>query len=203
MEDEELSRICKRRELATAEVNRVRGDFLAAMIDLEAHLDRAIVYFFSPDEFRIFIDTILERMSFMTKIDTLRKMLRLVEIDESRRAFVKEVDALRVERNKFAHQGFDFEGNSYMFEGADYELYRMERLDPGPRFEDIIRLSDLRALVERARTAAELALVVSKEITAAHDPPRDYFQRPGWDPRGRFGVLPEPLSAEGPPDLTE
>jgi len=36
---------------AVAELNRVRGEFLAAIIDLEAHIDRLIVFFFAPDEF--------------------------------------------------------------------------------------------------------------------------------------------------------
>lgn len=113
---------------------------------------------------------------------------------ERHREFVKEVDALRIERNRFAHQAFEFVGNSYMFEGSDYELYRKERLDPGPKAGDIIRLSDLQALVHRAQQSEKQALAVSKEITAAHDPPQDYFMRPGWDPRGRFGPPPEPLA---------
>jgi hypothetical protein len=38
---------------AKAEVDRIRGDFLAEMIDLEAHIDRAIVFFFAPDEWQL------------------------------------------------------------------------------------------------------------------------------------------------------
>ena len=48
---------------AKAEVDSVRGNFLAAMIDLEAHIDRAIVFFFAPDEWRLFIEVFIEKMS--------------------------------------------------------------------------------------------------------------------------------------------
>lgn len=184
MDDSE--RHAARREAAVADLHRVRGDFLASMIDVEAHVDRAIVYFFAPDELRLFIDTVLDRLNFASKIVALRKMLRQLQLDAKHRALLVELDALRVERNRFAHLGFDLVWNSYMTDGADYELYRKERLDPGPRVEEIIRLSDLRELVKRAREAERQAFLLEREITETHDPPDEYFYRPGWDPHSRF-----------------
>lgn len=156
------------------------------MIDVEAHIDRAIVYFFAPDEYRLFIDTVLDRLTFATKIGALRRMLRMVGIEEKHKGFLNELDALRAERNKFAYAGFDLVGNSYLTEGADFELHRKERLDPGPRVEDIVHLSELQALARRAKGADERALAVERELTEAHATPTDYFHREGWDPRGRF-----------------
>lgn len=118
----------------------------------------------------------------------------MLKLDDKYRAFLKELDDLRIERNHFAHLAFEFVGNSYMTEGADYELYRQERLDLGPRVEDIIHLSDLRTLATRARDAEAQALRVERELTEVHDPPEEYFHRPGWDPRGRFASTPPDVS---------
>jgi hypothetical protein len=175
-----------RRNAATAEVDGVRGEFLAAMIDLESHLDRAIVFYFAPDEYRLFVDTILERLSFHLKLQTLSKMLRSVGLESEYRKTLREFDALRIERNNFAHLAFEFVGNSYMFPGEDYELYRKERLDPGPRVDDIIHLSDLKAMARRAHEAKQQAFQLERRLTEKHDPPEQYFLRRGWDPRGRF-----------------
>lgn len=183
MKPEEIQ---ERRQRAEAEVNRVRGDFLAAMIDLEAHLDRAIVYYFAPDEWHLFISLFIERMSLTQKVNALQKMLNHVGLADEHKALVKEAESLTADRNRFAHEGFELVGNRYLSE-EDFELYRKERLDPGPRAEDIIRLSDLERLVERARKAEAKTLKVAKELTAAHDPPTEYFRRPGWDPRSLFG----------------
>jgi hypothetical protein len=140
---------------AKAEVDRIRGDFLAEMIDLEAHIDRAIVFFFAPDEWHLFIDVFIEKMGFAGKVDALRKVLCKVDAyDETNKGLCKEIDELRVERNKFAHMAFEFVGNSYMSEGGNYELYRKERLDPGARFEDVIHRSDLRRWCAGARGRA-------------------------------------------------
>ena len=179
------------RRRAEAEVNRVRGDFLAAMIDLEAHLDRAIVYYFAPDEWHLFIKLFIERMSLTQKVTALRKMLHHVGLDHQHKALLKEVESLTADRNRFAHEGFELVGNSYLWD-EDFELYRKERLDPGPLLEDIISLGVLRRLVDRARKAETETLKVAKELTAAHDPPTEYFIRPGWDPRNLFGHRPDP-----------
>lgn len=179
-------RVEDRRKTATAEVDGVRGQFLAAMIDLEAHVDRAIVFFFAPDEYRFFIENVLERLNFDLKIKILRKMLRSVEQEKKHQTFLKETNDLRIERNKFAHLAFEFVGNSFMFPGDDYELYRKERLDLGPRLDDIIHLSDLRALAQRAREAERKAYLMERELTRVHEPPQQYFFRQGWDPRSIF-----------------
>jgi hypothetical protein len=72
--------------------------------------------------------------------------------------------------------------------GVDFELYRKERLDLGPRVEDIIHLSELQALARRS-TALEVSMLeLAKAVTEAHAIPEEYFQREGWDPRGRFGL---------------
>lgn len=172
--------------VALAELNRVRGDFLAAMIDLEAHIDRAILFFFAPDELRLFIDCIFDRLNFSAKLNALRAILRAVGLADKHRDFLKEVEELRRERNEFAHVAFEFVGNSYMSHGGNYELYRKERLDPGPRVSDIIHLSDLKGLIRRAKEAEKRAMMIEREITEAHDSPEEYFHRPGWDPRHRF-----------------
>jgi hypothetical protein len=171
---------------ARAQVDAVRGKFLAAMIDTEAHLDRAMVYFFAPDELRIFVETVLDRLSLAAKVAALRAMARKVDMYETHREFLKELDDLRQERNRFAHEAFELVGNSYTAEGADFQLYRKERLDPGPHVDDIIRLSDLEALAMRALSAEKAALAFERELTKVHDPPDEYFHRPGWDPHGRF-----------------
>lgn len=73
-----------------------------------------------------------------------------------------------------------------MSAGGNYELYRKERLDPGPRVADIIHLSDLKELIRRATEAEKRAMMIEREVTEAHDSPEEYFHRPGWDPRHRF-----------------
>lgn len=181
-----LEEIQERRRRAEAEVNRVRGDFLAAMIDLEAHLDRAIVYYFAPDEWHLFVRLFIERMSLTHKVTALRKMLHHIGLDDQHKALVKEMESLTADRNRFAHEGFELVGNGYLWD-EDFEVYRKERLDPGPLVKDIIRLSALVRLVDRARKAEAETLKVAKELTAAHDPPTEYFKRPGWDPRNLFG----------------
>src|SRR4051812_25384512 len=133
----DMGRARARRESANAEIEAARGRFLANMIDAEAHLDQAIVYFFAPDEYRLFIETMLDRLNLVAKISALRKILRFLGMHEERSALVKEFDGLRQVRNAFAHQAFELVGNSFMTEGADFELYRKERLDLGPRVEDI------------------------------------------------------------------
>jgi hypothetical protein len=188
MEPDEIQ---ERRRRAETEVNRVRGDFLAAVIDLEAHLDRAIVYYFAPDELHLFISLFIERMGLTQKINAFRKMLRHMGMDEKQKALLKEIESLAADRNRFAHEGFELVGTSYLWE-EDFELYRKERLDPGPRAEDIIRVSELQELVDRAQKAEGETLDLAKELTAAHDPPTEYFQRPGWDPRNLFGSPPDP-----------
>lgn len=162
------------------------------MIDLEAHLDRAIVFYFAPDEWHLFISLFIERMSLTQKVTALRKMLDHVGLGDQHKALVKEVKPLTAERNRFAHEGFELVGNTYVSE-EDFELYRKERLDPGvPRRKDIIRLSALERLVGRARNAESEVLQVVEELTAVHDSPTEYFQRPGWDPRNLFGHRPDP-----------
>lgn len=185
----------RRREAANAEVNSVRGNFLSAMIDLEAHIDRAIVFFFAPDELRIFIDTVLDRLTFASKVKALRKILRHVGLEDKHRDFVKEVDDLRMERNEFAHVAFELVGG-LMRPGDNYELYRKERLDIGPRVEDIGHLSELKDLVCRAQVAERRAVLVEQEITRAHDQPDEYFYRRGWDPKGRFPTPKGPEAQE-------
>lgn len=122
----------------------------------------------------------------MAKINAMRSILRKVQLADKHRDFLKEVDDLRRERNGFAHVAFEFVGNSYMNEDGDYRLYKKERLDPGPRVKDISHLSDLRILVRRAQEAEKRAMTIEREITEGHDPPDEYFYRPGWDPRQRF-----------------
>lgn len=194
MEQEEIR---ERRRQAEAVINGVRGDFLSAMIDLEAHIDRAIVYYFAPDEWHLFIEVFIERMSLTQKVKALRKMLRHVGLEERYKGFLKEATALGGERNRFAHEGFELVGNSYLWD-EDFELYRKERLDPGPLYEDIIKLSDIRPLVERARKAEGEARRAAEELTAVHDPPTEYFKRPGWDPRNLFGAAPAVEEPSGP-----
>jgi hypothetical protein len=163
--EDERERAYKAQVRAKAEVDRIRGDFLAGMIDLEAHIDRAIVFFFAPDEWHLFIDVFIEKMGFAGKVDALRKMLRKVDAyDETNKGLCNEIDELRVERNKFAHMAFEFVGNSYRREGGNYELYRKERLDPGPRVEDLIHLSDLRSMVRRAHDAERHMLLLERWI---------------------------------------
>lgn len=185
MDDEE---IYARRRRAEAELNRVRGEFLVEMIDLESHLDRAIVYFYGPDELRLFVGTVLDRLNFVSKIDIMRKMLRHAGLAEKHKPLLKEINALRMARNKFAHQAFEFVGNSYLWEGGNYELYIKERLDPGAKVEGIIHLHDLRALVRRAAEAKNQAMLAERELTEAHDPPSEYFYREGWDPHNLFAA---------------
>lgn len=176
----------KRRLVALAELNRVRGDFLAAMIELEAHIDRAILFYFAPDELRLFIDCVFDRLNFSAKVNALRAILRTVGLGEKHREFLKEVEELRRERNEFAHVAFDFVDESFMSDGGDYELFRKERLDLGPRVADIIHLSDLKKLIRRATEAEKRTMMIEREITEAHESPEEYFYRPGWDPRHRF-----------------
>lgn len=195
---DDRQRVEDRRRTATAEVDGVRGQFLAAMIDLEAHVDRAVVFFFAPDEPTFFIESILERLNFSLKTKILQKMLRSVELDKKYQTLLKEIDDLRIERNKFAHLAFEFVGNSYMFPGEDYELYRKERLDPGPRLDDIIHLSDLRAIAQRAREAEGKAFLLERELTKVHDPPQQYFFRKGWDPRSIFSGVSSPVDDGDP-----
>jgi hypothetical protein len=197
--EDERERAYKAQVRAKAEVDRIRGDFLAEMIDLEAHIDRAIVFFFAPDEWHLFIDVFIEKMGFAGKVDALRKMLRKVDAySETNKGLCNEIDELRVERNKFAHMAFEFVGNSYMSEGGNYELYRKERLDPGPRVEDVIHLSDLRSMVRRAHEAERQMLLLERWITeVGHVTPTEYFVRPGWDPLGLAGP---PTGNEVPPE---
>jgi hypothetical protein len=52
--------------------------------------------------------------------------------------------------------------------------------------EDVGHLSDLKDLIRRAKGAERQAMEIEREVTEAHDPPQDYFFRPGWDPRAKF-----------------
>src|SRR5438105_13621020 len=95
----ERDKYSARRVAAQAEIDAIRGEFLAAMIDLESHVDRAIVFFFAPDEHPLFIDVVLDRLNFASKIQALRKMLQMTKLAEKHQSFLKELDALRIERN--------------------------------------------------------------------------------------------------------
>jgi hypothetical protein len=174
---------------AQAAVSELRGEFLARMIDIEDAVDRIILYFFAPDEPEVFVEHVLGTITFERRLAILQRVLRFLgKYDEFKKEW-KALDALRVERNKFAHAGFDFLESSYNDPGGNYRMVLKRRVSYAPPRDDdpTFDMVGVRSLIYRATQAyGRWMFEIGPTLVEAHEPPAAYFFREGWDPRGRF-----------------
>ena len=183
-EDEALRDEYGKLQNANAVVSQLRGEFLARMIEVEDAVDRIILYFFAPDEGDVFVEHVLGAITFERRLAVLQRILRFLDKYDGLKKDWKTLDALRLERNKFAHAGFDFLDASYNDPGGNYRMVLKQRVSFAPPPEDapIFDVVGVRSLINRAREAYNRWFFeIGPELVAAHARPITYFAREGWE----------------------
>ena len=89
-----------------AEVNGIRGEYIAVMIDIEDYLDRFMINFFgiSPQLRLAFATWVLGHMTTASRIETLSKIANVIDMPEEHTSVIAELRRANDRRNNLAQQ---------------------------------------------------------------------------------------------------
>jgi hypothetical protein len=167
---------------AQGHVNRVRGDFLAVMIELEERIDDTVLKYFQPDEATQFVEWVLPGLSFNQKLGVLRSILKHLDLWQTHRERWTEIDRLRLERNQFAHSGLRFVDNSFLDQDSNYRLTRHHSAKiTQPSSATSLRMVEIQNMVVRAQEAFQGYFDLALDVEARHEEPAETFWRAGND----------------------